>query len=626
MSLETPGGVIVVVVACRKILLIEDNIDDAFFLKRALVKIPATVGEFTLDIATTLTEALDILQTAQPDVILLDLSLPDSSGLNGVKTIINATKIPLVVMTGMNDEVYAQKAIALGAQDYLVKGNTDAHVLHRTINYAIERGQLLQRIEQSADDRFRHIIENSIDGMLVIGPDNIIKFNNPASRIFFSQDGSDLVGLEFTHPLKQGRSIEFTVPGYNGEKIIGQMHVVEIIWERQPAFLVSIRDITELKKLSEIEGELREHRRMDELKDEFISTVSHELRTPLGIVHSAVTTLQNPKIGIMTEKQTDILDIAVRNTRRLKQLIDDLLDLSRLESHEISIQRKPLSIEPIFRETIDNFNALAQEKNILLSWKMKGTMPLMYADAELCMQVMNNLMTNAIRFAKTHVELIAEVDEADPDLIKINIIDDGEGVAEDKISHIFKKFFQANRAFKGGYQGTGLGLTISKTIMEMHDGDISVKNLPTGACFTIRFKAYKREQDKWVKINDALSLTERSADRRTLIVFQNKSLARTYAVNHEEAEDIIHNLSDHIVEYISDKNTNISADPKNGYVLILTEEDDVEANNMSVKIIDRLIHEKMPIDNSKWQCGFAKYPYDARSAEGLIKIALKTLK
>lgn len=339
------------------ILLIEDDSDDTLLIRDMLEEAHSPYIRFRMQCVERLDRGLERLASEPFDVVLLDLSLPDSTGLETfTKVYGQVPAMPIVVLTGFDDDAAALEAVRMGAQDYLVKSHVHSRVIVRVILYAIERKKLQQ------------------------------------------------------------------------------------------------------------------------LKDEFVSTVSHELRTPLSIIKSAISNLKGGVLGSLPDKQREVVEMTSRNVNRLARLINDLLDLSRLESGKAKVNRKRFDPVRLIQETLQTFNGAAEERGILLETDSPQKLPSIYGDPDLVMQVLTNLLENALRFAKSRVAVKAELQGTSR--IKISVIDDGEGIKPEDIGKLFNKFEQIERPIGGaGYKGTGLGLTICKKIVELHQGNMGVESV-----------------------------------------------------------------------------------------------------------------------------------------------------
>jgi PAS domain S-box-containing protein len=239
-----------------KVLLIEDNSDDAELLKRKLTQ--STSGNFEVILVSSLNEGLEELSENQIDIVLSDLGLPDSHGLDTVSKILNQTQqTPLVVLSGLDDEDIAIKAVKLGAQDYLVKGFIENTHIERSIFYAIERSRLQDELEQYTQElwkteaNLRKILENNADAIIVVGDDSRILFTNPAAGSLLGKTQKELIGKPFDYTLNTGQTTEIDVTGNRKTRTIAEMNVVEINWEGKPAYLASLRDVSKRKEAEE---------------------------------------------------------------------------------------------------------------------------------------------------------------------------------------------------------------------------------------------------------------------------------------------------------------------------------------------------------------------------------------
>jgi PAS domain S-box-containing protein len=233
-----------------KVLLIEDNPDDAALILRKLNKCVNT--RFSVIPASRLSEGLAQLHQSAVDLIISDLGLPDSHGLDTVtKILCDAPRTPLVVLSGFDDEGIAIKAVQLGAQDYLVKGYIENSQMERSLFYAIERARLQAELEQHTQEIYNiqtnlhKILKKSLDGIVVVGEDRRFLYANPAAESMLGYKQKDLLEHRFQFPMSGKSEIEIDGPG--GKSIIAEMNVVKISWEGQPAHLVALHDITARK-------------------------------------------------------------------------------------------------------------------------------------------------------------------------------------------------------------------------------------------------------------------------------------------------------------------------------------------------------------------------------------------
>ena len=251
------------------------------------------------------------------------------------------------------------------------------------------------------------------------------------------------------------------------------------------------RDITgqkqaekELKKSKrKIELQNIKLKKLDELKSSFLNVASHELRTPVTPIKGYLQMLLNEKIGSITEEQKKILKIIQRNTNRLDHLIQDILDISRLESDTMRFIPEKTDVKTMVEETVETMQSSADVKNIKINLELKDDIPELTIDKERIKQVIINLLNNAIKFSPDNSSINVKARREKDDIL-FEIQDFGRGVPEDKQIKIFETFYQVDSKGDRKFGGVGLGLSISKGIIQAHSGDIWVEStLDTGSTF-----------------------------------------------------------------------------------------------------------------------------------------------
>jgi len=236
-----------------KVLLIEDNPDDVELIRRKLAR--SANAKLSITSVTRLNDGLEHLTRNKTDLILSDLGLPDSHGLDTVtKILLSVPHIPLVVLSGFDDEAIAIKAVQSGAQDYIVKGQLEGAQIERSLFYAIERARLQMELEQYTQEiskvqaNLHKILEKNTDAIIVVSGDRKILFANPAAEFILGHKKRELLNKPFDFPLDAGKTSEIEIMLRNEEKIIAEINTVEIDWESKPAYLASMRNITERKR------------------------------------------------------------------------------------------------------------------------------------------------------------------------------------------------------------------------------------------------------------------------------------------------------------------------------------------------------------------------------------------
>jgi signal transduction histidine kinase len=233
-------------------------------------------------------------------------------------------------------------------------------------------------------------------------------------------------------------------------------------------------------RLGAVNAELQ---RANQHKAEFLANMSHELRTPLNSILGFSQLLLEGDGGILTRDQRQDVDIIAQNGQHLLVLINDLLDISKLEAGKAQLHRGEVDVEPLISECVESVRSLAKTKKLELSATVSAEVGRVFADGPKLKQVLLNLLGNAIKFTETgSVRVTAERQGAE---LRISVRDTGIGVPPEDAERIFESFQQGKSGISGKYQGTGLGLAISRQLVEMHGGRIWVKSTPgQGSTFT----------------------------------------------------------------------------------------------------------------------------------------------
>ena len=462
-----------------RILLVEDDPDYAEIVRLCLGESDAMGLSYEIEVAVRLAEALQKLAVGRYDAALVDLGLPDASGMDAVKSVLGAApEMPLLVSTNFGGEEAALEAMRLGAQDFMIKASSDSRLLKRSIRYAIER-----KAVQSQRDA---IIRAAADGMVVVDAEGVVRFVNAAAETVLGRKAAALVGKPFEHPVATGATTMLELPREGKPAASVEMRVTEVTWNDAPARLASLRDVTELRRVGALKAEVAERRRLDELKDQWIGTMSHELRTPLTIVKGAVADLFEGLAGPLKPQQKMLVGLAHRQIERVTRMVNNLLDLSRLEAG-VKADLKPVDAVETVKRTVGDFARSAADRAIALETDLPSTPVKCKADADMLEQVLVNLLNNAVRFARTKIVVSLR---CPGDGIELSVTDDGVGIPREKRDLLFTRFAQLERRKGDDYKGTGLGLAICKEIASLHGGRIDLESEPgKGTTFTVRLPA-----------------------------------------------------------------------------------------------------------------------------------------
>jgi len=264
------------------------------------------------------------------------------------------------------------------------------------------------------------------------------------------------------------------------DKILGVIEVMNktegIFNENDLNFLITFAELIggSIEKINIYE----KTKELERLKTEFLSNVSHEIRTPLMSINGALELIMD-EIGnkISNSEVNGLLDVLKRNVERMNNLINDLLDFSRIETATFKIKKRKTSLLELITTTVEEMESIANIKNIILENKISDKLPEITIDPDRIKQVLSNLINNAIKFTPEKGK-ITITSELNPDNVQISVIDTGPGIPEKFQSKIFDRFFQINGSPTRETQGLGIGLSISKNIIELHGGKIWVESKP----------------------------------------------------------------------------------------------------------------------------------------------------
>ena len=237
-----------------RILLLEDNEDDVVLIEELIADESKLL--FEVVVADRMSTAISHLERSDFDIILLDLSLPDSQGLATLKKMqTQASWLPIIVMTGLDNNTLGDTAVREGAQDYLVKGQFDRGTLLRAIRYALERQRMMTNLRdqssqlRASEERFRQLVERNLDAVLIVDTAGMIRYVNPAAAALLKPRGDNLLQRPFGFFLQQNGFSEISIEGIGGKPITAELRSVEIDWEGDKAFLTTLHDITQRKDM-----------------------------------------------------------------------------------------------------------------------------------------------------------------------------------------------------------------------------------------------------------------------------------------------------------------------------------------------------------------------------------------
>lgn len=357
------------------------------------------------------------------------------------------------------------------------------NILTTQVALFVENDRIKQAITNERN-RLESILQSMAGAVLVIGEAGNILLLNPVTEIFLGIKTEDALGRDLNEVVSQDE-IKMLLEGIRIQKSEFLTKELEIANPKDgikrivKANAARVRDY-----LGDIVGtvltlsDITKEKEIDRLKTEFVSITSHELRTPLATIKNAITLIFKEAAGPINENQRKFLDIAKRNIDRLSALISDLLDLSKIESGKIELERASADINKIAEEVISTFEPMAKDKKIKLQSKLQKGLPQIQIDRAKITQLINNLVSNAIKFTEVQrsVTVSTSFYGADRNFIEVSVQDEGIGIDKKDFDKLFQKFQQLDSSLTRKAGGTGLGLAISKQITELHGGKIWVES------------------------------------------------------------------------------------------------------------------------------------------------------
>jgi len=342
------------------------------------------------------------------------------------------------------------------------------------VKYVAARTDVTALKEMQA--RTRALVENLLEGLLVLRTDFVIEDLNPAAERIFGYRREELAGrsvrvllpdepeyraegfLERARERNLNRTMEWRARRQSGElfPLEAQLYEVEVPGGRLVA--AHVRDLSERHEV-------------DRLKRQFVSMVSHELRTPLTSIRGSLGLLAAGAVGPLPEGAAEIVAIAERNTTRLVTLINDILDLERLEGGRMELDRRPTPVAAVLRSAREAVDALAAQSGVGID--VSDTDGVVFGDRDRLVQVVVNLLSNAIKFSPPGSRVRLEARPEGPD-VRVSVSDEGRGVPPALREAIFEPFRQVESDDARLKGGTGLGLAICRAIVAQHGGSIGV--------------------------------------------------------------------------------------------------------------------------------------------------------
>ena len=450
-----------------RILLVEDNPGDADLTSERIADV--AVAPYELRLATSLSDAVHTLSAFTADAIILDLNLPDSVGLETLARIKrSAGSAAIIVVSGFIDEELRSRALEDGAEEVFSKDDAGSRLFARSVLYVIERN--IER--NSAREQHRELerlLDSNPDAILVVNPDAGVLYVNRAAVALFGKGRGELLGTSLPFALDGDGTVEVSVRRPDGERLC-ELRAVATTWQREPATLAAIRDISERKNTEAMREAVR-------LKAEFLANMSHELRTPLNAIIGFSELLAEPAVNADAEKRTTYIGHVLTSARHLVRLINDVLDLAKVDAGKLVFIAEQTRLDMIMREVADSLGSLAAQAGAEIVVTADDTANDVYLDPVRLKQVLYNYLSNALKVAPKGTRVVVRSLPDRDGRVRIEVEDAGAGIPPDQLPRLFGEFQQLTTGSTTAHQGTGLGLSLTKRIVEAQGGTVGVASV-----------------------------------------------------------------------------------------------------------------------------------------------------
>jgi signal transduction histidine kinase len=460
----------------REIWVVDDSAVDGERARQILAP------DYTVEVFGDGTAMLERFSVRAPDLLLLDWVLPGLSGLELCQFIRSRegsiAQVSILLLTVRHETEQVVAALDAGANDYLRKPYSEDELRAR-VKALIRGKEMLERVEQ-AERNVRALLSNAPDALIATDHGGVVVFaNQEADRIFGG--GQSVAGKRLDAMLPELRLDALRLGGAESLLPLPDVRVGERIFSPTIRSLprdfaasrtVSLRDVTASRQ--------NEARRLD-----FYSIIAHDLRSPLSAMMLRTAAMLTGRRGALSPQVTDDIHKIDNNIRSMVGLINDFLDLARLEGASYKIDHQPVDLSSLVRATADDVRPLAEETHLSLEVDVPDERVEIAGDRRRLGQVVTNLLSNAIKFTSKGGRVTARL-SSHLDSAEISIEDTGRGIAAEALPTLFERYTRVIDP-QHHVAGTGLGLMIVRQIAEAHGGDVSVRSQPgKGSTFVVR--------------------------------------------------------------------------------------------------------------------------------------------
>ncbi len=492
-----------------RLLVVEDADDDYRILLREVRRGGYDVTSERVTTGPELVEAL-----VKPwDLLITDWMLPGFGGLQAIEIAVARNEgLPCIVISGTPNEDEAMAAMRAGALDFLSKDRPMRFVpaIERALREAIEHRRRLtsERELRLSEERYRSAFELAPEALLTFDLDRLqIHDANIAATKLYGRSIEELKTVNFIElsaaTLEDGRStlavatdvllrmrdgnevapFEWLAKHKGGEEIPAEVHLVRLISDGTRLVRLTVIDLRERRKLEEvrqrtIELELQ-NRRIQEanrLKSEFLANMSHELRTPLNAIIGFSELLHDGQVPSNTPEHHEFLGDILTSGRHLLQLINDVLDLAKVEAGKLDFRPEPVDLSKLIHEVVSITRTTAATKRITVESQVDPALVDIQIDPGRLKQVAYNYLSNALKFTPEHGRVTIRCLAADDHMFRLEVEDTGVGISAEDQGRLFVEFQQLEQGTAKRHQGTGLGLALSRRLVQAQGGSVGVRS------------------------------------------------------------------------------------------------------------------------------------------------------
>jgi len=467
-------------------------VDDEKRIRDGCIKMLAEEG-FLAASAESGEIGLSMLESEHYDIVLLDLMMPGLSGLEALEHIgVSHPDTVVIVITGYATLEHGIEAMKKGAFDFLPKPFSPQE-LRLVIKKAMEYIRTLHDVA-TEKSRVRALINHLPGGVVATDREGVIALANPSFMRMVGCLGSDVIGqplgkIVTNEAFNQMVREALAMPADEFVELTREFSKGSLSTDEE--MVLGVQCIPFRDRLGRNLGtvtvlhDVTTHKKMEQLKSDFVSMVAHEIRSPMNSVLMQIQVLLKGRAGQVSEEQSRLLERVSEKVKGLSALASELLDLARIEAGLVTQEKEKLDVAGLLRDQVAFYEERARGKGIRLSLVETPDLSPILGNRFNMEEVLSNLISNAIRYTPEggHIEVSGRMEEGH---VCLEVSDTGFGIPEEERSRIFDRFYRIKNEKTRYITGTGLGLSIVKSIVDAHNGMIQVKSEPgRGSTFSV---------------------------------------------------------------------------------------------------------------------------------------------